>query len=139
MKPGMAGRGDVDGRETIMEIHAKHLALALVLTLTMAAPLLSQDAPAATTPDAPAVRTQRQDRARVHQPTQGEIVRTRAEERVRDGNGPDGATPARVGTRVRQGVSSATANRGRSARDAASSSRVRNYARQRARVHRPSR
>jgi len=124
-----------------MRIQMRYLALAVLLALLAPPVVRAQDNTEAASADPVATRVQRQDRVRVHQPSEGVAVRERSEEQMR----LEGTTASRAETRqraqtgTRSSRDGATGSRRIQARDNASASRVRNSTRQRARVHRPAR
>ena len=130
-----------------MPIRLRLLTLGFAVALAVAAPVYAQEGPAAPTDrSAREARTQRQDRARVHQPGQRADVRQRANARQRAENrqGRDGGTRGsqtqsranRDGTRGDRGSQGIRGNRGGQVRDNAAGSRVRGTTRTRSRQHR---
>lgn len=134
-----------------MPIRFGWLGLGFAAALVVATPAQAQDDPVAPADrTAQEVRTQRQERARIHQPGQRTDARQRAEvgQRAENQQGRDGATR---GTRTRSRVNreGATGNRGTPGargnrgsrgsqlRDNAMGSRARDATRRRNRVHRP--
>ena len=124
-----------------MPIRLGLLGLSFAVALVIAAPVNAQERPAASADrSAQEARTQRQDRARVHQPGQRANAGQRAENRQgRDGargnQGSQGARGAR-GSRGNQGSQGVRGSRGGQVRDNAAASRVRGTTRTRSRQHR---
>jgi hypothetical protein len=158
MEARSARAGDADVGDTKMPIRLRLLTLGFAVALVVAAPLSAQESPAAPADrSAQATRTQRQDRARIHQPAQADVgQRANAGQRAENRQGRDGATrgsqtqsrATREGTqgnrgsqgargsRGNQGSQGVRGSRGGQVRDNAARSRVRGTTRTRSRVHR---
>ncbi|NNK48122.1 MAG: hypothetical protein HKP01_04550 [Gemmatimonadetes bacterium] len=128
-----------------MPIRLRWLGASFLLALAVATPLRAQENPA-NSADRPTreVRSQRQDRIRVHQPGQRAEARARAENRVRrDGTAPGTRARSRAtregaaGNRDGLGARGSRDSRGSQVRDRTTGSRVQDNARRRDRVHRP--
>jgi len=156
-----ARAGDADVGDTKMPIRLRLLTLGFAVALVVAAPLSAQESPAAPADrSAQAAKTQRQDRARVHQPGPSDVgQQARAGQRAENRQGRDGATRGSQtqsratrdgtqgnrgaqgaqgarGSRGNQGSQGVRGSRGSQVRDNAARSRVRGTTRTRSRVHR---
>lgn len=153
-----ARAGDAYVGDTKMPIRLRLLTLGFAVALVVAAPLSAQESPAAPADrSAQAARTQRQDRARIHQPAQADVgERANAGQRAENRQGRDGATrgsrtqsratqegtqgnrafQGARGSRGNQGSQGIRGSRGGQVRDNAARSRVRGTTRTRSRVHR---
>jgi len=142
-----ARAADADVGDKRMPIRLRLLTLGFAVALAVATPLSAQETPAAPADrSAEAARTQRQDRARIHQPGQRAEARSRANagQRAENRQGRDGAArgsqtrsrTTRDGARGNRGAQASRGSRGSQVRDNAAGSRVRSTTRTRSRQHR---